>query len=89
MNTDPTAPTVLAAFLAGNDSFDVYAEDGSIHVGTIVRAPRHTDGAADCVMTLEAVNGPALFPGRFLIAVRRLDEDSPADVAVANAGGTL
>ena len=92
MNCNPTAPTVLAAFLAGHTELDVYAEDGSVHLGrvTSASAPAGCSVAKDCVLTLETTDGTKGRPsGRFLIAVRRLDEGTPADKAVADAGGTL
>ena len=92
MNSNPKAPAVLAAVLGGNMELDVYAEDGSVHLGrvTSMTTPAGSSVATDCILALETTDGTKGRPaGRFLIAVRRLDEDPPADQAVADAGGTL
>ena len=86
MNSTPTPAAVLAAVLAGRDCYDVYAEDGTSHHGTIA-LQLDTNGAADAVIRFETTDVITYGSGTFLIAVRRLDLESPAERAVADAGG--
>ena len=83
MNSNPTPATVLAAILAGRDSFDAYSEDGSSHYGMIAKRTDKGD-ASDVVIKFETTDGTEHKTGTFLIAVRRLDPDNSADVAVVS-----
>ena len=91
MNSTPTPAAVLALIMAAGlgryDSLYVFAEDGTHHHGAIVKRT-DTNDAADVVVEFKLpADGTERKTGTFLIAVRRLDLESPAERAVADVGG--
>ena len=87
MNSNPTPAAVLAAVLAGKNDLFAYGENGAGHCGQITKRT-DANGASDVVVKFETFDGDEGRPsGTFLIAVRLLDLESPAEQAVADAGG--